>query len=79
LLLQNIISFVMPPALTIEQVGSSVRLSWLTAATDYQLQWTSLLESGVWQPVTNQFQKVGTTNVVLEAISDAQRYYRLTK
>jgi hypothetical protein len=70
---------VIPPNLAVQRQGNSVHLSWPTAAMDYQLQWTDSLAAGLWQTLTNEVQAVGVTNVVVDAISAAQRFYRLTR
>jgi hypothetical protein len=80
LLLENTIAFVTVPSLAARQQGASVSLSWSSAmATLYHLQWSDNLSSGQWRPLTNQMQRIGTSNIVLDGISQARRYYRLQK
>jgi hypothetical protein len=66
------------PALALEIVGGQVRVSWpATTVTNFVLETSVDLSSGVWTPVTSEPVIVDDQQVVILDAADAVRYYRL--
>jgi uncharacterized repeat protein (TIGR02543 family) len=61
-----------PPALTIQQAGSSVNLAWPANASDYVLESSGNVSTGPWTPVSGV-----TTNSVTLPISGTNQFFRL--
>jgi uncharacterized repeat protein (TIGR03803 family) len=69
---------VAPPQLIILRSGTNVVLGWPLAATGYTLQSTAnLVSPAVWSTVSPPPVPLGTYNVVTNAISGTQEFYRL--
>jgi hypothetical protein len=60
------------------QLDNTVRLSWTTNASDYNLQSTTGLVTPIWQPVTGTPVVVGDQNTVTQPVAGT-KYYRLAK
>jgi hypothetical protein len=67
------------PRLMISCVADRVAISWLAAATDYQLESTPALPALNWLPVTNSPATNSDTVTVTIERADAQKFYRLRK
>ncbi|HZL78639.1 MAG TPA: choice-of-anchor tandem repeat GloVer-containing protein [Candidatus Limnocylindrales bacterium] len=68
------------PTLTIFPSGANVVLTWPTNATGFTLQsTTNLVSTAVWSNVSPAAVVVNTNNAVTNAISDKQKFYRLTQ
>jgi len=68
-----------PPNLNLVLLGTGLRLSWLTNASDYTLTSNTNLKSGNWAIVTPPPVIQGSNYVVTNSISSAAMYYRLRK
>jgi len=68
------------PTLTIFPSGTNVVLTWPTNATAFTLQsTTNLVSTTVWSNVSPAAVVVNTNNAVTNAISDKQKFYRLSQ
>jgi uncharacterized repeat protein (TIGR03803 family) len=68
------------PTLAIFPSGTNVVLTWPTNATGYTLQsTTNLVSTTVWSNVSPAAVVVNTNNAVTNAISDKQKFYRLSQ
>jgi hypothetical protein len=65
------------PQLSIMRSGSSVAISWPTAATDYLLECTDNLSSGNWNTVAGEPEITGGQNTLQFGIGSAAKFYRL--
>jgi hypothetical protein len=63
--------------LNIQKAGANVVLSWSTNTPGFNLESTPSLGVPVWNPVSPVPVVVNDQNVVTNAITDAQQYYRL--
>jgi hypothetical protein len=67
-----------PPTLTIERISpASVRLLWPTNDPAFRLQFHTNLVTTHWISAAPQPTLIGTNHVVTNAISGAEKYYRL--
>ena len=69
----------LPLKLNVTAAGTNALLSWTNSASDYSLQSTHDLASGVWDTVTNPRVLIGNTLVVTNAISRTNTFFRLEK
>jgi hypothetical protein len=68
------------PVLSIMHAGANIVLSWQGALTDFRLQTaTNPAASATWSYASTQPTPVQGLNVVTNTISDAARFYRLSK
>jgi hypothetical protein len=75
----NVTKVIVPPVLTIQAVPSnSVRLIWATNDPPFRLQSNTNLLTPTWITAVPAPVVLGTINIVTNAISGAQKYYRLS-
>ncbi|HEV2318578.1 MAG TPA: choice-of-anchor R domain-containing protein [Verrucomicrobiae bacterium] len=65
------------PALAAHRQASSLRLSWASDLTGYELDTTTNLTVSAWQAVTNLPLALGGTNTVTNSLTGPMRFYRL--
>jgi hypothetical protein len=63
--------------LTMHRQGNSLKLSWASGLTGYELDSTTNLAVPAWQSVTNLPVALGGTNTVTNSLSGLMRFYRL--
>lgn len=68
---------VVPANLKMYRQGGTLKLSWPSALTGYELDGTTNLPSEDWQTVTNKITIAGGTNLVTNSISGTMRLFRL--
>jgi hypothetical protein len=79
-LLQNIISFITPPQLSVIRVGAEqLRLSWGTHFSGYELQQSPEVAGAEWSPVTNTVSVASNLYSVTIHRNSAQQFFRLRK
>jgi uncharacterized repeat protein (TIGR03803 family) len=67
------------PQLMIASFGADIVLSWATNFPGFTLEANVHLNTNIWSIVTNAPTVSGTNNVVTDAVSDSERFYRLRK
>jgi autotransporter-associated beta strand protein len=65
------------PILSILRASTNVVLSWPTNVTGFMLESRTNVNSGIWMAVSPAPVVIGTNNVVTNAVTGAQQYYRL--
>jgi uncharacterized repeat protein (TIGR01451 family) len=67
----------LPPALSIQLIGSQVLLSWSSSVTNYLLESTTSLSPAAWSTVTNAPVAADITQTVTLNLSSTYRFFRL--
>jgi hypothetical protein len=75
----TIFSMSLVPTLTIVVAGNQAILSWPIWAPNFSLQSTTNLAAPAWTAVTDAPVVIGANNVVTNAISGIQQFYRLNQ
>jgi hypothetical protein len=79
-LLQNIISFITPPHLSVVRTGAEqLRLSWGTHFSGYELQQSTEVAGAPWSAVTNTVSVAGSLFSVTIDMNSTQQFFRLGK
>jgi uncharacterized repeat protein (TIGR03803 family) len=68
-----------PLNLNIAPAGANLVFSWTNSASDYSLQYTHNLASGVWNLVTNATVTIGNQIVLTNSLSGTNTFFRLEK